>query len=244
MKYKIRYVSDIHLEYGVDIKKFDGEGDILVLSGDIMSRYYEVDYDKFFELVSKGYKDIIYVMGNHEYYYGDIETEIEEIKRMLIKYKNIYVLENELKEIRGQKFYCGTMWTDFGNNPLYELVAKKGMNDFKVIRKGNRTFTPTDAKEKHKKFLEGLTPYLQEDIIVVTHHSPTLKTINDKYKGSNLNYAFASDLEGIIKGSKIRYWIHGHVHNRIKVEIGNCEVVCNAHGYEGELEDFSYKELS
>ena len=45
------------------------------------------------------------------------------------------------------------------------------------------------------------------------------------------NAAFASDLEGVIAQYQPPLWIHGHMHNRVDVALGETRVLCNPAGY-------------
>lgn len=76
---KIAYCSDLHLEFGrLNIELPDA--DILLLAGDIYVNYLFNKHDStddvidFFTEISKKYKNIIYVPGNHEYYDSSIFT--------------------------------------------------------------------------------------------------------------------------------------------------------------------------
>ena len=69
---KVRLFSDLHLEFG----DFDpGTGDVLVLSGDILTAKDLVNEtlatERFISFLNKaveGYNKVFYVMGNHEHY--------------------------------------------------------------------------------------------------------------------------------------------------------------------------------
>jgi predicted phosphodiesterase len=68
----------------------------------------------------------------------------------------------------------------------------------------------------------------------MTHHLPSFKLINEKYKNSKLSSLFATDLEDIIKKYKIDYWICGHSHNKNNIQINNTILTLNPVGYPGE----------
>lgn len=48
--------------------------------------------------------------------------------------------------------------------------------------------------------------------IVVTHHLPTFFNYSEKYRYSELNTAFATELFDLIEASNVDYWIFGHSH--------------------------------
>ena len=51
---------------------------------------------------------------------------------------------------------------------------------------------------------------------MVTHHAPLIRgTSADKYIGSGMNSAFATDLSGMIAANAdvAPFWVHGHTHH-------------------------------
>lgn len=83
----------------------------------------------------------------------------------------------------------------------------------------------------------------QKQVVVVTHHCPSLKCIAPEYKGSAVNSSFVSDLDWFIeKHPSIKLWACGHVHNRFIFNVGQCLVVANPRGYCRAGEDRSWNE--
>ena len=90
---KVKILSDIHLEWGPFTA---GEGDVLVLAGDICveSDYLSDErYHKFFGKCVQNYNKIFYTLGNHEYYGGDWNKVEENLRSYLPK--GITLLNNE-----------------------------------------------------------------------------------------------------------------------------------------------------
>ena len=77
--------------------------------------------------------------------------------------------------------------------------------------------------------------------IVVTHHVPSFQMQCPKFADSQANGAFTVELEDYIKNSGINYWIYGHSHYNVDVEIGNTRCVSNQLGYvfHGEQRSFN-----
>lgn len=67
--------------------------------------------------------------------------------------------------------------------------------------------------------------------IVVTHHVPSFRMLCPKHIGNRINGAFTVELEDYIKDSGIEYWIYGHSHYNIDVQIGQTKCVSNQLGY-------------
>jgi hypothetical protein len=182
-------------------------------------------------------------MGNHEHYRG-IFDYTKDILCEYLRDSNVTLLEKEWVELNDRwRLFAGTLWTDYNNGDWFAMnYAKNGMNDHHIIKKitGNNIlrFHPQDAMDEYKKTIDaletGLVDNVNKNVIVMTHHAPTFQSINPKFKGNPLNYAFANNLEEIIlRHDNIKYWFHGHMHDTIDYEVGTCRVLCNPRGYAG-----------
>jgi Icc-related predicted phosphoesterase len=166
----------------------------------------------------------------------------EEIKAAALG-SNIHVLENDRVEIGGVVFLGATLWTDFrlnGDVVQAEVTAQYGMTDFRRIRvtPSFKRFRPSHARQLHAQSLQWLERQLAAErgnkIVVVTHHSPTARSIPRRFRNDPLNPAFASNLEPLIEVSGARFWIHGHIHERADHVIGSTRVIANPRGYPTE----------
>lgn len=152
---KIAICSDLHLEFDTfennhSIYTNPEKADTLVLSGDIfvaetlregVSRYLKEKTRvlDFFDRVSAAYKNIVYVMGNHEHYHGDFAHTANRIFATLSKYDNVHFLDNQTVTIDGVLFVGGTMWTDMNKeDPNTMFYIRHRMNDFRGVRNSNR----------------------------------------------------------------------------------------------------------
>jgi hypothetical protein len=152
------------------------------------------------------------------------------------------VLDRRATVIGGVRFLGATLWTDFaleGTDPISidraMAHAQYGMYDYQVIRRGDdRRFRPADARAIHLEQLRWLESQLADEFVgttvVVTHHLPHRQSIHPKYKASDLNPGFASDLSKLM-GLSVSLWIHGHTHESFDYVINNTRVVCNPRGY-------------
>lgn len=257
----IAYGSDIHLEMNdVDIKNTE-KADVLILAGDVfveadlkefnsdidsfLDDYRSYRIHNFFINCSKEFKDIIFVTGNHENYRSDFDKTIPNIKKKLSYIKNLHILEKDFIIIDGVQFIGSTLWTDMNNNcESSKEFIKRYMNDFRIIKKLNRKFTPDDAIEEHNKTLEYFNKEITSGkVVVVTHHAPSSLSIADEYKGDELmNGGYYSDLTKFIEDrTNIKVWIHGHTHTKFDYTIGNTRILCNPRGYRGEKSFSEFK---
>jgi len=147
---KIALASDIHLEFG-GITFYNIEGaDVLVLAGDICVAKHFVDgrptymqtlakeYREFFDHVCREFPHIVYILGNHEFYNGDIKHTYNILKEHL-DYGNLHILEKETWTHQGHTFIGGTLWTDMNRlDPLTLMHTQGSMNDFREVLNSNR----------------------------------------------------------------------------------------------------------
>lgn len=202
-------------------------------------------FHNFFKDVCDKFKNVIYIFGNHEYYHSDFATAFDHIKEKFSYLSNLHILEKESINIDHVTFICGTMWTNFNNNDhTAKYQIEHSMNDYHIVKNSNRMINDRPAKlsaddtyEDHLKFMEFATNELKKDeitnVVMVTHHCPSLVCVPEKYHGDVLmNPGYISDLsEFILDNPKIKNWICGHSHNRMDFMIGNCNLLMNCRGY-------------
>lgn len=151
---KIAVCSDLHLEFGDLVLENTENADVLILAGDICLEYKLRDrdvhgimegvghserYHRFFQNVCESFKDVIYIMGNHEHYHGDFAQTGKNLRQRFAYLKNLHVLENEIVKLGDITFIGGTLWTDMNKEDSLTLFhIKSTMNDFRLIKNSNR----------------------------------------------------------------------------------------------------------
>jgi hypothetical protein len=151
---------------------------------------------------------------------------------------NICLLENESVQIGDFTFLGCTLWTDFKLWPNADkamLAAGDSMRDFHAIKTGTKLFQPEDSLMMHVASARWLEHQLRkcnpERTVVITHHAPSEKSIPPFHLGSILSAAFASDLDWLVKKSRVPLWIHGHTHYSVDYKIGRTRIFSNQRGY-------------
>jgi len=233
---KIHIVSDLHVE-GRAYNPEPVDCDVVVLAGDIHYGCSVKDW------VKETYpnKHIIHVAGNHEYYRGvieDVDKELDEHD----EYFNS--LQGGVRIIDNVAFVGATLWTNMDvYNPTTLLEAQRCMTDYRLIQlcEGHRLL-PTDTIAIHDQHLQTIKDCVRMvrsftdkyKIVIVTHHAPSFKSVNERFKGNALNGAFVSDLEDDILFMNPHLWIHGHCHDAVDYVVGDTRVICNPRGYRSE----------
>ena len=143
---KFALCSDLHLEFEtLELNNTEG-ADVLVLSGDIClakdlafkETIRSEKWMEFFTHCSQQFKDVIYIMGNHEHYHGDFAKSYDQLKGALADLTNIHVLEKEFITFGDVTFICGTLWTDMNKEDPNTLYGIRGyMNDYRIIDNSN-----------------------------------------------------------------------------------------------------------
>ena len=256
-KLKISLCSDLHLEFGY--QELEG-GDILILAGDVceyrtLSKQFHSTkvlpytpgkmnaYDFFYHECAK-YKQVFYVLGNHEFYHHRFDKTYTDLKAILPA--NVTVLENEIVEYEGVMFLGATLWTDMNKgDPITVHSVKSFMNDYKVVQnfyaEKNLYYklTPevTIAAHRYSKqyFKLMLAEHRDKPFVVITHMAPSFASVNEKYiRDTTMNGGYASEMsEFILDNENIKVWVHGHMHDPVDYMIGNTRVLSNPRGYVG-----------
>lgn len=230
---KVRVISDLHFEHHRDlgdslIKEIGSSDDeILVLAGDIATG--KPLLKDTLHAFADNFPNVIYVVGNHEYYGFGIQEIQDFVQSTCSKKTNLHFLEKSLVEIDGITIAGTSLWfRDQMDNSFYE----DSMNDFHVI-KGFKEWVYED-NQKCIEFLDGLK---QPDVIV-THHLPHNSCVHDRYKNSPLTRFFLCEVDDIIQKQSPKLWVHGHTHHIVDATIGSTRIVCNPFGYPMELTGF------
>jgi len=236
---RLHILSDLHIEFG-NFEIPVTNADVVILAGDIHVGTKGIEWA--IEAI-KG-KNVIYIVGNHEYYRGALPKVTDKIKS-ISKCTNVHVLENDAITIGDVKFLGCTLWSDFhllNNLDVSTITAAEKMNDFTLIRLGPkfRRLKPSDTAIIHRSSRVWLEKQINSNTdggiktVVVTHHAPSIHSIPERYKKDYLAAAFASSMEGFISESQIDLWVHGHIHDPSDYKISNTRIVCNPRGYVGE----------
>jgi len=154
---KVYLCSDVHIEFGQLEVHNNDNAEVLILSGDIVVASAFKNYDaqgileptkkaqpflNFFHQCSTKFKDVIYVMGNHEHYDGDFATSASILRTVLKQYPNIHLLDKETKVIDDVTFVGGTLWTDMNKeDPVTLYNIGRMMNDFRIVDHSGRKVT-------------------------------------------------------------------------------------------------------
>ena len=229
----INVISDLHnIVVGNDAKKdinwmgFDTsklkKADVLVVAGDLANRQSE------YPIVKKAlegltqFKKVICIPGNHDFWDG----EYKRPKNQVVKMDDVV-------------FLCTVLWTplnfetgDFKEDFFGRLFVVGSMVDYRAIWEWDVDKNNEEYKYNHDWLEKNIAKYKKQGkkVVVVTHHSPSMKLISDSYDGDYLNRAFHVYDDSCEK-LKPDVWIHGHSHEFMKKTIGGVRYIRNPIGY-------------
>ena len=253
----ISIYSDLHLEFGY--QELPG-GEVLILAGDICEtrslrkEFHQTKlldrvpgafpcYD-FFKYECAKYEKVFMVAGNHEHYHGRLDKTHNELKEYLPK--NICLMENNVIDYNGVTFIGATLWTDLNRFDPITIQHLRGiLNDYRIIQnyyedtglyhKLIPEYTYKLHKNTMKFFKETIEKNRDNQVVVITHHGPSVLSIDEKYEHDVItNGGYVSDLsEFILDHENITHWVHGHMHDPVDYTIGKTRIVSNPRGYVG-----------
>lgn len=164
-------ISDIHLEnkneneqqfilnaINEKLLKYNEKGiyPIVVCAGDIHNGSKGL---KWLERINT---QVVYICGNHEFWKGDYEQVIHNLKIDSEKMQNINFLHNDFVILDNKVFIGATLWTDLGEQLNPDLIKKAAniMNDNNYI-----TYNKWYENPENVQSLMSLYPYQIEKMI-------------------------------------------------------------------------------
>ena len=232
---EIQICSDLHLEFNHNRKWLEQNplipsAELLIIAGD--TYYLERGYSEldFIKRVSKDFKHVFIIPGNHEYYGGfDVTTNLLRTNQNVLE--NVRIINNDAFKIGNVNFIFSTLWSKIDSN-IVEI--NRGLMDFRKIQYKSRKFTINDFNELHKNSFA----FIEKEVskkgrkIVISHHLPSEKCNVKEFDNSPLNQAFCVEKSRFIADSDIEYWIYGHSHrNKKDFKINNTILTTNQLGY-------------
>jgi len=259
---KVNLVSDLHLNFkdlelpGGDVLILAGDvmeaGHLRLADNTKKDTFIADRYRRFINEELVKYRRVFYVAGNHEHYHNSYDDTHPRIRRELPSH--VTMLEAEAVEFEGVHFFGGTFWTDCNKgDPITISTLAQNMSDYRLIRHGDsirvkmayggeyytNKFKPDYTKGVFHTTVEALKQFLKdkqdEKVVVISHHAPTPLSCDPMYADEyHMNGGYFSNLGNFIADHpQIKFWVHGHTHQRCDYVVGETRVLCNARGYAG-----------
>jgi len=236
---KFQLISDLHLETYKDLPNvrelITPLAPNLILAGDICFIKHK-HFVPFFQKLSPLFKQIIYVLGNHEYYISsDLRMDTVscmnmKAKTLLEPFKNIHILDKEFMRIGQDIVIIGcTLWSYLSKKDFTCELQYLPQRNF-VRHKDTILMRPNITNKlylEHKMWLKDtLERFENKKTIVVTHYVTSLRGIGEQFLF--LTKAYYSNSDELVRSSNI--WCCGHTHEQKIVHIGETPLYINAAG--------------
>lgn len=234
---QIRIYSDLHFDQ-VDQSLMDNfinsisalpteilKNTIIIIAGDLCDGYNQFYLSKLTEISRYVYR-LIYILGNHEYFSGTLSAQqgdpyIQKFRDFFRK-TNVLFLHNELTEFRSFVIIGSPLFSTLDVSEQFSLYSE--VSDFKKIKDiDGWDLTISRINEINKSFKKQLINFItaekKKSIIVVTHFSPSVKTMEPKFKDSKINSYYMNNddaLNTALDQKNLLYWFFGHQHQTFK----------------------------
>ena len=239
---RLQLLSDLHLE----TEQFDPQpapgAELLVLAGDIDSRWLGL------ERFANWPQPVVFVAGNHEFDGRDLDEAMPALRRRCSEL-GITLLEREslvVTDDRGRRIRLlgTTRWSDFDLfGSAGRAKAMRAGAYFMNLMRATRSGAPFDVDAVRAEAL-ACRAWLERELarpadgwdktVVVTHFAPSLRSADPRYGERNGTASFCNADDDLVARADL--WLHGHLHCAHDYWLtragGSTRVVCNPRGHE------------
>ena len=247
---EFQYASDLHLDDYPDgqySRVLTPVAPVLLLPGDLCSVWTPL-YASFLRWCSQHWQLVVLLAGNHEYFCpaGVVRTMDEtdaEARRIAASLGNVVFLQGgESLQIPGTRIRVvgATLWSNVDPAIHDQLLTRGDYTETYVgTSRGIRHTTPMDVcalHALHKAQLQSaLGSYPHDQLILMTHHLPTLSLVSDTHRSHPFNSCYASPDDELFLHPNLRVVVCGHSHQAVRIRLPTGTwAVMNARGYRSE----------
>jgi hypothetical protein len=249
---RLQLLSDLHLES----EAFDAipapGAELLVLAGDIDSRWDGLARFRGWPV------PVLFVAGNHEFDGRELDaawpalrTHCESLGIRLLERESLVLTGADGRRIR---FVATIRWCDFDGLGAARRPAalRAGAYFQRVMRAtiGGQPFDAPAVREQAQACRAWLAAELAQRgdwdaTVALTHFAPSLRSADPRYGPQPGTASFCNADDDLLPLAPL--WIHGHLHCRhdyvVEHAAGRTRVVCNARGLAFKGEDAGYDAL-
>jgi hypothetical protein len=245
---RLQLLSDLHLETEHYVPQPAPGAELLVLAGDIDSRW--LGLDRF----ARWPQPVVFIAGNHEFDGRDLATALPELRRRCADC-GITMLEREslvVTDDRGRRIRLlgTTRWSDFDVfGAAGRAKAMRAGEYFMTLMQTTQDGAPFGVETVRAEALR-CREWLERELmrpaagwdrtVAITHFAPSLRSADPRYGERSGTASFCNADDDLIPRADL--WLHGHLHcahdYRVSRAGGSTRVVCNSRGHErrGEAE--------
>jgi len=250
---RLQLLSDLHLE----TESYDPEpapgAELLVLGGDIDSRWDALERFRGWP------QPVVFVAGNHEFDGRDLIDATAALRERcasigitMLERDSLVVEDGQGRRIR---LLGTTRWSDYDLfGPLGRAKAMRAGAYFLAIMQATMAGEPFDVEAVRAESL-ACREWLEFELkrrrdgwdrtVVVSHFAPSLKSADPRYGARSGTASFCNADDGLIPLADL--WLHGHVHCAHDYFVaragGATRVVCNSRGHAKRHETEAHRPL-
>lgn len=244
MSFKFDLISDLHEEFWSENEQINWEGIgtslIAVILGDI-----SYDLDKTYKTIidiSKHYKYVIFVDGNHEHgYQANFQEHNSILKSKLSKYSNIAFLNRSAIVVDGIAFVGANGWWtfDFAEPEVSREDAYWYLLNNNYYSEPYLQEVLASAREDAAVMSEIVTKLTGDravkEIVILTHTSPNPQFIAKTQEQHIAQYgrcgsSYLNNVLSYDTNAKIKTWCFGHIHQEVDQVVDNIRYICHPRG--------------
>jgi predicted phosphodiesterase len=240
-------LSDLHLEVGQQYSSFKlpPSAPYLILAGDIGRL---IDYDSYLAFLTTQtaqFQHVFLVLGNHEFYGLSITAGLEQAQKLA----NEVGLGGKLTLLHQKRFDVPnsnttilgcTLWSNVPEHAReavrlrvkdFEKIVSWTVDDHNAAYLSDLTWLKDQTAEIQQQNKSKAKGEQERNILVVTHHAPSLQETSSPKNVSNpWSSAFATNILDRDWGNT-KVWVFGHTHFTTEFEKCGIKVVSNQRGY-------------
>jgi len=252
---KIQLLSDLHLESESFEPAPQPQADLLVLAGDIDSRWVALERFAHWPV------PVLFVAGNHEFDGRELDHAWPALRERCTAL-GLQLLERDAALLRAPdgrviRFLGTVRWCDFElfGPTRFESALRAG-SYFQRVMGATLHGAPFDAQAVRGEALacrawlaEALAEPAQgrwDATVAITHFAPSLRSADPRYGKQSGTASFCNADDGLLPGAAL--WLHGHLHCRHDYTVAHADgratrVVSQARGLADKGEEQGYDPL-
>ena len=257
---RLRIFSDVHIrDHGppdLPQRVADPPADVVVIAGDTHRGTKSIQWMR----AAFPERPVVCVAGNHESYDGCLDSTLHALRqaaddpsvaaRRGTDASGVYFLEQDEIVLGDLRILGCTFWTDFhlfeGRRASAMRACRANVDDYRRIHllRARRPLRPRDTARVHQASVRWLRRRLAETppgvrtTVVLTHHPPSLRSVDPRYTDSLTSAAFVAREGRLVEASGASLWVHGHVHASFDYRLGDTRVLSNPCGHGDENPSF------
>ena len=238
---RLQLLSDLHLETEVYEPEPAPGAELLVLAGDVDSRWAGLEHFRDWPV------PVIFVAGNHEFDEREVTQAWPALRERCARL-NLDLLECETRirtDTQGKRirFVGTTRWSDFD---LFGAAgrerAMRAAGYYMKVMRATRNGSPFDAAAVRAVALASRSWLAAElarpaagwdTTVAITHFAPSLRSADPRYGSQPGTASFCNADDDLLHHAAL--WLHGHLHCQHDYLVpharGTTRVVCNPRGH-------------